>query len=343
MPNAAGQPTLDDVTAYSGLARLQLVERFQRSSFLFQQIPFFTGVTPNVQQGILAYTYARTKTQRGVAFRNYYEDYTPQVAEVDQVTVNLKPFGGSIEIDRVFADADALRNRGPEIATYLEFQNAELALAGVQKFHDSVINGNSAIDLKSYDGLSKILTGTAMEINGRGLDLTTAGDAQLTNFWNVQNALLRQVNKVRSVGQLPVIICNEEAALLLSSMAARMNYRDTGVDAFGATVNRFAGAPIIDAGVRPGTAGTLVIPTTSGDTVTPSNNGLTDIYVVGLGLGGVHAVTLTGDRAFRIYTNLFDGEPGVTKRYEIELVTALVVKQERAAYVIRNVRVAPGV
>ena len=332
MAASAGQPTLADITAHSADSIRLLVEQFLRSSFLLQRLPFDNSVTPNASTGILAYPYARTATQRSAQFRDWYQDYPPEKASTEPVTTQLRPFGGAHEIDRVFADADRLRNNRPQFGSYVEFQTAELVKAAGQKFHDTVINGDSSVNPFSFDGLSKILEGSTSEVNGASLDMSAPG-ADKINYWQVVQALQKYVNRVRQAGLQPVIFTNEDGASVLSAIGTQLGYRSAGTGAFGETVDRFAGVEIVDLGVRPGTAGESVIPTTSG---------LTDIYVVGLGLAGFHGVTLDGDSGMKYYSNLFDKNPGVTKRFEAEMVATVAVKNTRAAWVLRDVRAQPA-
>ena len=91
------------------------------------------------------------------AFRAINAEYTPSEVTRQQFTVNLKPFGGSFQIDRVLAKI------GPAATNDATLQMQEKIRASQATFANAVINGDTGVDANSFDGLSKMLTGTTTE------------------------------------------------------------------------------------------------------------------------------------------------------------------------------------
>ena len=81
----------------------QVIDEFRKSSFILDNMPFDDAVTPGTNGATLTYGYTRLITQPTAAFRAINSEYTPQEVEKQRYTVELKPFGGSFQIDRVIA------------------------------------------------------------------------------------------------------------------------------------------------------------------------------------------------------------------------------------------------
>lgn len=159
--------TTDDVDAF-------VIDEFRKSSAILDALPFHDAVSGMGNGSTLTYAYQRVTAQRGAAFRAINSEYTPAEATKARYSVDLKPLGGSFEIDRVLAQIA----RGSEVA----FQLEQLIKATATKFADEVINGDTGVDANGFDGLDKALTGTTTEYGSvdSPLDLTdldTAGKA----------------------------------------------------------------------------------------------------------------------------------------------------------------------
>lgn len=336
------RPTLNVLFAHASKPTRQLIRRYQQLSLLMQLLPFDNSVVPNLNSGqSLAYSYSRDLIPRGAQFRDWYQDYPADFQTVDHVTTYLRPLGAAFEIDRVFVRADGSINAGA-VQNFVNENVDATARATVALFGSTAINGDTASNPLAFDGLSKILDGTTSEFNGATLNI--AEGMTKAQALSMYNALKRFVNRIRGTGLSPIIMANEDAKLRLENVAIELGYRTQSKDAFGEDIDVFAGAPIVDPGARPGTTGDApgeyVIPTTTG---AGASGGLTDIYVVGLGLSGFHGVTLEGTQGVRAYSNLTNTDPGVVKRVEAEMVGTVALKQTRAAAVLRDVRVQPQV
>ena len=108
------------------------------------------------------------------------------------------------------------------------------------------------------------------------------------------------------------------------------------LSAFGQTVTAWRGVPIIDMGAKSG-SNDPIIPTSE---VADSTEGTTSIYVVRLGLDGVHTVSTMGGRVIRAWAPDFSTS-GAVKRGEVEMgPVAQVIRATKAAAVIRGIKVA---
>jgi hypothetical protein len=335
MPTVALQQIKDSTR--NGVKRI-LIEQFQKTSWLFNTLPFDNTTSPQADGRPLVYGYKREKTLRGAAFRAYYADYTGEVAETETVTTELKPFGGSFEIDRVFTDADQ-GSQSEGGLSFVDYQVRQLSQAISQKWHDTVINGDTGVDANAFNGLSKILDTTSSEIDasaaGQNIDLSAGAAGTNNNGWlESMQKIKRYVNRLKEMGFDPQIWCNEDAALRLETVGTALGFVTKNQDTFGQDVTRFGGAPIVDLGVKPGTGGTFVVPTTTGGTP-----GRTDLYIVGVGVLGFHGVTLTGDNGIKYYSDLGQMLPGAKRKFEAEVVATVALKNTRAAYVLRDAKV----
>lgn len=151
--------TQDDLDA-------NIIDEFRKQSAILDSLLFHDAVSSMGGGSTLTYGYHRVVTQRSAAFREINSEYTPEAATKARYTVDLKPLGGSFEIDRVLAQIA----RGAEVS----FQLQQLVKATTTKFTDELINGDTAVDANGFDGLDKALTGsdTEMFADSRG-DLGT--------------------------------------------------------------------------------------------------------------------------------------------------------------------------
>ena len=168
MPVTLAQASLN---AASDLDR-NVIDEFRKSSFLLDRMPFDQAVNPAGGGSTLVYGYTRQITQRDAAFRAFNAEYTPAEVTKAQYTTNLRPLGGSFQIDRVLADVGAIS----EVA----FQLDQLIKATKAYFADQVINGDSAVTTDGFDGLSKALAGSSTEIGGGPVLDFTAVNTQIT-------------------------------------------------------------------------------------------------------------------------------------------------------------------
>jgi len=141
--------TQDDLDA-------NIIDEFRKQSAILDSLVFHDTVSAMGGGSTLTYGYHRVVTERAAAFREINSEYTPAAATKARYTVDLKPLGGSFEIDRVLAQTA----RGAEVS----FQLQQLVKATRTKFTDELINGDTAVDANGFDGLDKALTGSDTEM-----------------------------------------------------------------------------------------------------------------------------------------------------------------------------------
>lgn len=309
----------------------QVIDEFRRNSLLLDRMIFDDAVSPGTGGSTLAYGYVRLKTPARAQFRNINEEYIPQEADREEHIARLKIFGGSFEIDRVIAETSGAVDE-------VQFQLQEKIKAASNLFHYTVINGDSAVDSKAFDGLDKALVGSSTEVNTENyidLSSTNALDENYLGFMDLLDDFLSELD-----GRPTFLLGNSKLMTKIKAVARRAGYLTPSEDAFGRPVDTYDGIPLIDLGYYVDENG-LTIPTVKieerevGENTIP---GLTDLYAVRLGLDGFHGATVTGNRIIRTYLPDFT-QPGAVKKGEVEMIAAVVLKATRAAGVLRNIKV----
>ena len=149
------QYTLEDAKKLSQSKLTDHVIDEFRKSPLMDAIVFDDCVKPQGGDS-LAYVYNRVSTwptAEGRAINTEYKN--KDVAKTEQVTVNLKVFGGAFDLDRVL-----INHEKQVITNQLTFQMDQKIKATRALFQDWFINGDSAgTDKLSFDGLDKAIKG----------------------------------------------------------------------------------------------------------------------------------------------------------------------------------------
>lgn len=325
MPVTLEQAKLNTLTDYDPA----IIDEFRKGSALMDLMIFDTAVNPAGGGSTLTYGYRRVSKQRSAEFRALNTEYTPSVAETTQHNVQLVPLGGSFEVDRVLASI------GPVASNEVNFQMSQLIKSANATFIDGVINGDTAVNANSFDGLDKALTGTTTEITG-GKDwsaLTTADSA---------HKVLDDLDELLSAldGPATALIGNTRALAKLRAAARRANmYTKAPVDglmgANGRPVERemIGDIVVIDAGYKASDAA-------ANDPVVPlaADTGTTDLYAVRIGLDGFHGVTTTSGQMLTTWLPDFS-TAGAVKTGEVELgPLAVALKATKSAAVLRDIK-----
>lgn len=298
-----------------------VIDEFRRASLLLDNLTFDDTVSPGTGGSTLTYSYTRLLTPSTAGPRAINAEYTPGEAVREKASADLQIFGGAFAIDRVIAKTSGALNE-------VEFQLSEKVKAARNYFHYQVINGDSA-NAGEFDGLDKILTGSDTEFTS-AVDLAgavTADDADAT---------LAEIDEFLASldGRPSALLGNTKLITKLKAVARKAGYLTASEDAFGRSIDTYNGIPLVDMGVYyNGTSTVDVIPTTTG---------LTDLYAVRFGLDGLHGATPQG--GVGIETHLPDfSEAKAVHNGDVEMVAGVVLKNSRAAGVLRGVRVAAAV
>lgn len=329
MPVTLSQATQNAVTDLD----VSVINEF-RTSPLLDMLIFDDAVNPVGGGATLTYGYRRQITTGTAAFRAYNAEYTPAEVTTQQYTTTLKPLGGSFQVDRVLAKV------GPAASGAIALQMTDKIEATKRKFGDAVINGDSAVDSLSFDGLSKALAGSTTEDTAL-VDLTGTHD----QAWAFK--VLETVDDVLSLmdGDATGIMANKKLLNIIRS-AARMTsqyVREPGPR--GGYVERYGTAVLMDLGTKDGsttdytTSDVIPVNASDPDSAGPLVAGSTALYAVRFGLDAFHGVSVAGGQLVQSWMPDFT-VAGAVKTGEVELgPVAVALKRTKAAAVKRNIKI----
>lgn len=307
-----------------------VIDEFRKNSFILDNITFDNAVTPGTNGATLTYGYTRLITQPTASFREINSEYTPKEVTKDRYTVELKPFGGSFAIDRIIANTGGLVDE-------VNLQVQQKVKAANALFNDTIINGDSAVDANSFDGLNKAITGSSTEYNaGAFIDLSTstALDTNYKQFMDLLDEFLSNLD-----GKPTFLGGNSKLITKIKSVARRAGYLTQSEDAFGRKVDAYDGIVLVDLGAKAGSNDPVVsIANSRKPNGTDAVTGLTDLYAARLSLDGFHAVSLANQDLVKIWLPDFSTS-GAVKNGEVEMVAAVALKATKSAGVFRNIKV----
>lgn len=96
------------------------------------------------------FTYVREGTLSEGEFLDAYEAVPEGAATFDEVTTKLKVLAGDVDIDKFTAAVQS--NLNPQVAIQLAAKAKGLG----RKFKRTIVNGDSAVNSKSFDGIKKL-------------------------------------------------------------------------------------------------------------------------------------------------------------------------------------------
>lgn len=301
--------------------QMGVIDEFAKSSFLFDNITFDDCVSPTGGGATLTYGYTRLITQPTADFRAVNSEYVPQEVTKQRYTTDLKVFGGSFQIDRVISNMGGIIDE-----VTLQMQQKIKAAAAL--FNDTVINGDSAVDVDSFDGLEKALTGSSTEFNTASIiDLSTSAlvTTNYAAFLDLLDEFLMGLD-----GTPSFIAGNTKLIAKLRAVARRAGMYLISKNDFGQQVEMYGNTPFIDLGAKPGSNNPVV----SIDIVT----GETSLYAARLGLDGFHGISLAGVAPVQTWLPDFK-TAGAVKTGEVEMVSAVALKATKSAGVFRKIKV----
>ena len=291
---------------------------FRRSSQLLDNMVFDNVICPGTGGSTLTYGYIQLKSPSTAAVRTVGAEYTPGEAKREKKTTGAIIMGGAFQVDRVLQNTSGAAD---EVA----FQAEQKIKATANYFHNLVINGDS--ENGEFDGLKKLLSGTANELTGT-VALTTS--AQLDENYN---AFLDEMDSFLATldGTPSMLLMNRDMLVKLRSIARRAGYYERTKDDFGNTVETYAGIPMVDMGKYfDGTESKDVVATEAGKTA---------IYAICLGLDGLHGISPQGDGVIVSYMPDM-AAPGAVKTGEVELVAGIALKNTLKAAVLKDIAIA---
>lgn len=300
--------------------QLGVIDEFRKSTWLFDNLIFDDVVSATGGGATLTYAYTRLKTQPTAGFRNVNEEYATSEVEKQRFTADLKIFGGGFKVDRVIANMGG-------IADEVALQMAQKIKAAGALFNDTVINGDSAVDSKSFDGLEKALKGSSTEYKpAAAIDLSTS-EAVTKNFQAFLDALDEFLMTLD--GKPSFIGGNTKLIAKLRACARRAGMYQVTKDSFGNQVESYGVIPFVDFGSKPGT---------NDDVVKTETTGETSLYAARIGLDGFHGISMAGQPPVKTWLPDF-ATAGAVKEGEVEMIAAVALKATKAAGVMRKIKV----
>ena len=308
---------------------VSVIDEFRTNPLLDLMI-FDDVVNPSGGGATLTYGYRRLITAPTAAFRAINAEYVPSEVTTAQYFTDLKPLGGSFQIDRVLA------NIGAAASGEVALQMSQKIKAAQAKFGDAAINGDVAVDALGFDGLAKALTGSTTE-DTTAIDLSGVQDMT----WAFK--VLSTVDDLLSLmdGPASALIGNRKLINIVRA-AARMTSQYTQTPGPRATsIEKYGSAVLVDAGLKAGSGSDVVVVNVADpDGVGPLTAGSTALYAVRIGLDGFHGVSVAGGNIVKQYAPDFT-IPGAVKTGEVELgPVSVVLKRTKAAAVKTNIKVA---
>ncbi len=235
-----------------------IIEIYTGSSALLANLPM-----KNINGNALKYN--REAAYPGVGFRGVNEAYTPSVGVMNPVTEALVIAGGDLDVDKFIVDTEGANVRGEHV----RMKATALALAVTNK----MINGNTATDVREFDGLKTRVTGAQLIKAGT----TASGDA--LSLAILDQAIDQTLNPTH-------IVCNRTMARRLAQ-AARLytvgGYIDFNLDEFGKRAMYYNGLPIVTVDLD--NNGDAILPFT--EAAESGNSVACSMYIVSMGGQGL--------------------------------------------------------
>lgn len=285
-----------------------VLETFVIESPVLDRIPFL-----DVQGN--AYAYNEEATLPGVEFRAVNAAYSESTGTINQKSETLVILGGDADVDTYLVATRGNLND-------LRAEQTALKVKAISyKYQDGFINGDTAVDANSFDGLKKRLTGAqVIAAATNGLPVVGADDAARHTFFDALDALLAAVPGAQALYMNALILSK------IRSSARRLTIYDQTVDSFGRKIATYNGVPMLDIGNK--ADGSLIIPQTE---TQGTSNIASSIYAVRFGASeGDQAVTGLTNGGVSV-RDLGEQQAKPVFRTRIEFFTGLAVFGGKAA------------
>jgi hypothetical protein len=218
-----------------------VVETFVQESAVLDRIPLIP-----IQGN--AFAYNKELALPGIEFRAVNSAYVESTGTVVQATETLVILGGDADVDRFIVQTRGNLNDQRAIQTRMKVKSLSY------KFQDTVINGDTAVDANSFDGLKKRLTGTQLITAAtNGLAVLGADDAARQSFFDKLDELIAAV-----LGGVDVLYMNKSIRSKILSSMRRLNITTTPVGT--KQEASYQGIPLVDIGNK--ADGTAIVPQT---------------------------------------------------------------------------------
>lgn len=305
-----------------------VIDEFRKSSVILDSLIFDDAVNPAGGGATLDYSYRRQETQPTAEFRAINTEYLPSTTTTKKYSTTLAVLGGAFEIDRILA------NIGPKGSDEVTRNINDKVKAAITLFQDTVINGDTGVNDKAFDGLDKALTGSSTEMKPTSdtYDWTDLEGEKANKAIDTLDEFLDLLD-----GTPTIVVGNKKALARVRAMVRRTSMYvrepiDGLVNANGRPISResYGGILFADAGEKAG----------SNDPIIPiALDGTTSLYAYRVGLDGFCGITTTDGTLVKTWLPDFT-QPGAVHRGEVELgPVGVALKATKAAGVLRKIKV----
>lgn len=305
-----------------------VIDEFRKSSVILDSLIFDDAVNPAGGGATLDYSYRRQETQPTAEFRAINTEYLPSTTTTKKYSTTLAVLGGAFEIDRILA------NIGPKGSDEVTRNINDKVKAAITLFQDTVINGDTGVNDKAFDGLDKALTGSSTEMKPTSdtYDWTDLEGEKGNKAIDTLDEFLDLLD-----GTPTIVVGNKKALARVRAMVRRTSMYvrepiDGLANANGRPISResYGGILFADAGEKAG----------SNDPIIPiAADGTTSLYAYRVGLDGFCGITTTDGTLVKTWLPDFT-QPGAVHRGEVELgPVGVALKATKAAGVLRKIKV----
>lgn len=245
-----------------------VIETFVQESPVLDRLPFMP-----IQGN--AYAYNEELALPGVEFRAVNGTYTESTGTVNPKSETLVILGGDADVDTFIVQTRGNLNDQRAVQTAMKVKAASF------KFQDAFINGDTAVDANSFDGLKKRLTGAQVIAAGaNGIPVLGNGGTDSHAFFDALDALCAAVFGIN--GNNGALYANSSIIAKIRSAGRRIGGVDmVREDATQKRVLQWNGIPVLDLGST--AAGVSILPQT--ETQGAAVGTTSSIYAVKFGQG----------------------------------------------------------
>jgi HK97 family phage major capsid protein len=231
------------------------------------------ALLPFVKANDETYSYVREKTAAGGSWLDPYEDMEESASEVESVSTKIKRFGGQVLIDNFMQEVQS--NLNDQTAIQLALKAKGMG----RQFRDEIVNGDTAVNPKGFDGLRKLTVGDQTLLAG-------------ANGAPVSYAALDELKDAVTKGA-DVLMMRQgtwRAIRALNRAAGGNTAEDMMISNFGVPVKAYDGTPVIINDFLPV------------DEVMGSNNDTTSIYALRMNeIDGLHGLWAGENAGFNVF------------------------------------------
>jgi hypothetical protein len=266
-----------------------------------------------------AFSYNSEATLPAAAFRAVNAGYTESTGTFTTATESLVILGGDYVVDRFLEQTSA-----GSVASLVAAQRDMKARSVAAKFSDAFINGDTAVDANSFNGLKKRLTGSQVISSGTNGAAMNTDATTRTAFLDRLDALLA------ACPGADAIYANATVIAMLRTVFRNTTINNYTVDELTGRplqVPTWQGVPILDAGVKADQ--TPIIPQTE---TQGSATNASSIYAVNFGdnLNEPGVVGLTNGGLQVDPPRQLETKPAILGRIELYTGLALLGAQPAA-------------